>query len=552
MGGKEDRPSPDSKAGGKGPRPTSEERKLSIADTAPGGRASTPAPTADVDELLAGVALAEEVRLQRERELASGGMGYIDAVADNSLMRHLARKVLHDRLQGDARVVGMFIREAQLTGQLAHPNIVPVHELGVDDEDHLFFTMKLIEGRTLAELIDRLPPGPIEHGRLMQMVDILVKVCDALAFAHSRGVIHCDIKTENVMVGDFGQVYLMDWGLARVVEGGEARTSVGSHSDKGQFMGTPGYMSPEQANADNENLDARTDVFGVGTLLYELIKRHPPFAAESPWEAIAAAQDCNYPPLVEPEQFLPVPRTLMRVTERALAKAPEERYQSAADLKNALLHFMHGGGEFPMVRLFGGAHVVREGEPGGTAYIIVSGRCEVYKTVDGRRVTLRTMGPGEVFGETAILSPGPRTASVVALDDVTLHILTADVFEAEIESMKPWMGSFVHSLATRFRESEAARPLATLRARPTQVAEYLLMRLLTWGRVADDGAVEAYWSHSRSTLSELFGTDADRIESMLAEFREIEIRTDADLVRVAHPDSLKRAIRARLHREAGD
>ena len=163
------------------------------------------------------------------------------------------------------------------------------------------------------------------------------------------------------------------------------------------------------------------------------------------------------------------------------------------------------------------------------------------------------MKPGDVFGETAILSPGPRTASVVALDDVTLHIVTSDVLEAEVSSMKPWMGAFIHALAARFRESEqATRSQTTLRARPAFVAEQLLMRVLTWGRSADDGALVAYWSHLRTALAELFGVAGWEIDEMLAHFREIEIREDDDVVSIANPDRLKRAIRAELHREALD
>jgi len=427
-------------------------------DAAPNGKQGPPADAEpSVRSMLDPVSQPQSARLRRQRAIAEGGMGYIEEVLDDGMKRRLAKKIIHDRLQGDSRTVAMFIREAQITGQLDHPNIVPVHELGLDATGRLFFSMKLVKGRTLTELIAQLPPGPIEHGTLLNLLDVLVKVCDALALAHDRGVIHCDIKPENVMVGDFGEVYLMDWGLARIVDGATAETTIFSQEGTGSFLGTPAYMSPEQAQGRNNEMDERTDVFGVGTILYEIITRAPPFRGNGPWQAIAAAQECKHPPLSEPGVPPPVPMGLIHIAERAMAKSPDRRHPSANALKQALVGFIRGGGQFPVVNISAGVHAVREGDPGESAYIMVSGRCEVYKTIDGERVTLRTLGPGDVFGETAILSPGPRTASVVALEPTSLRVVTREVLEAELSSMKPWMGAFIRALAERFRESEQRR-----------------------------------------------------------------------------------------------
>ena len=418
-----------------------------------GKSGEAPARDADADAtllqaLVDGINLPASARLSSHGSIAQGGMGSIEAVTDAVIRRKLAMKVIHEHLQTSPSIVEMFIREAQVTGQLDHPNIVPVHEIGLDPAGRLYFTMKLVEGTTLAELLADLPADEIEYTTLLNLLDIVVKVCDALALAHSRGVVHCDIKPENIMVGEFGEVYLMDWGLARTDD---------HLIDEGTFVGTPAYMSPEQASGENLTIDARSDVFGVGALLYEIIVRTPPFERETFWASVVAANECDFIALDDCAGARGIPRGLLQITERAMACSKDDRYADARELKNSLVRFMRGGGQFPSSKVTAGTMIVTEGEPGDAAYIIVSGRCEVYQEISGERVALRQMGPGDVFGETAILSPGPRTASVIALEDMTLRVVTGEVLEAEVDSMKPWMGAFIRALATRFRERENER-----------------------------------------------------------------------------------------------
>ncbi len=462
---------------------------------------------ADTVEALIAAALPDPSRrLVREGELARGGMAAIEVAFDRALQRRVALKLMHSEHRDSALAVRSFLREAQITGQLDHPNIVPVHELGVDGEGDLFFTMKLVEGRTLHDLIDSLrahqdrldPRGlklatPLDHDDLLRLLEIYSKVLDAVAFAHSRGVVHCDLKPENVMVGDFGQVYLMDWGIAKVVPrpAGEplaaSRDSPWVHDvlplplQPGHtVMGTPAYMSPEQARADHEKIDQRSDVFALGAMLFEILTGHPPYQGRSAVDLLLQAEDCE----AKLPEHLPVPRELRRIVGQAMAREPSERYARVEQMQVDLRRFMRGGGNFPRQKYAPGQWIIREHEVGDAAYILVAGKCEVFKQIDGRWESLRTLGPGEVFGETAILASTPRTASVVALTDVTCMVVTREVLEREVDAMKPWMGAFIRALAQRFSESADKQRLAalqTLEREPAKLANQALMLLKTWG-----------------------------------------------------------------------
>jgi serine/threonine-protein kinase len=338
-----------------------------------------------------------------------------------------------------------------VTGQLQHPCIVPVHELGVDAEAHLYYTMERVEGRTLEQWVASLPAGPLDRSTLFDLLDVVVRVCDALAYAHSAGVLHCDVKPANVMVGQYGQVYLMDWGIARYLAEEQARDP----STTGPIAGTPTTMAPEQARG--EPLDERADVFAAGALIYFILTRRAPFASEGFIQSLVAACLCTFP---HPDQ-LPkagrAPAALTRIVMRAMAAPREERFARAGELRDALVRFMRGVDAFARVTFAAGEDVVVEGEQGSEAYVIETGSCEVHRQVEGRRTSIRVMGPGEVFGEMAILSPGARTASVTALEETTLLCVTAQTLQAEVDSMKPWMGALVRTLAERFRERESSR-----------------------------------------------------------------------------------------------
>jgi hypothetical protein len=219
-------------------------------------------------------------------ELGRGGMGVVLRVYDPDLGRALAVKVPLDRLRGQPDLLARFLEEAQITGQLDHPGIPPVHGVGRLDDGRPFFAMKLVKGRTLADLLQG-RKAPSEG--LPRWLAVFRQLCEVLAYAHSQGVIHRDLKTANVMVGAYGEVQVMDWGLAKVLrrvlpapKGGSAvrtvRTALrGLSTQTGDVAGTLAYMAPEQARGEVELLDERCDVFGLGAILCEILTGHPPY-----------------------------------------------------------------------------------------------------------------------------------------------------------------------------------------------------------------------------------------------------------------------------------
>jgi eukaryotic-like serine/threonine-protein kinase len=278
---------------------------------------------------------------------ASGGIGRIWVARDGQLGRDVALKELRPERAGNAALLERFLREAQITGQLEHPGVIPVYELSRrSEDDQPFYTMRWIKGRTLTEAVrdyhEGRRLGRADSLKLLSLLNAFVTVCNTVAYAHSRGVIHRDLKGQNVVLGDFGEVVVLDWGLAKLVERagdeldtppvifdlpGSGDTDLTVH---GQALGTPSYMAPEQAAGRVELIDARTDVYGLGAILYEILTGQPPFTGPEILEVLRRVQEEEpIPPArLNPE----VPPALEVVCLRAMAKEPADRYSSASEL----------------------------------------------------------------------------------------------------------------------------------------------------------------------------------------------------------------------------
>ncbi|MEZ6036342.1 MAG: tetratricopeptide repeat protein [Planctomycetota bacterium] len=276
-------------------------------------------------------------------ELGHGGVGTVFRGRDTDLGREVAMKFLHERYRDDPAILHRFVEEAQIGGQLQHPGVVPVYDLGMD-QGQPFFAMKLVKGDTLARLLaDRAGPD----AELPRFLDIFESICQTMAYAHARGVVHRDLKPANVMIGRFGEVQVVDWGMGKVMQHGDAevepRPASQSHqsivstvrsgdestrSMVGSVMGTPAYMPPEQARGDVAAMDERSDVFALGAMLCEILTGAPPYTgsgADTLTMAAMASLDDAYARLdacgADPE--------LITLARRCLIPAPAARPRNA-------------------------------------------------------------------------------------------------------------------------------------------------------------------------------------------------------------------------------
>ena len=287
------------------------------------------------------------VRYQLTRLHATGGMGRVWLARDNSIGRNVALKELRPETTAAPGVWNRFLNEARVTGQLEHPGIVPVYEVDSDDADRPFYTMRFVRGQTLKDAVNKFTErrlvGQASQMDLRELVTALIGVANAVGYAHSRGVLHRDLKGQNVVLGDYGEVIVLDWGLACIVgtpdvlEDDQLPVSGSGISDQtraGQIIGTPAYMSPEQAFGRREQMNVQTDVFGLGVILYEILTGQSPYGGEVAAETLALAQAGN---VASPRTiWVGVPPALEAICLKAMARKQNDRYSSAIEFADEL------------------------------------------------------------------------------------------------------------------------------------------------------------------------------------------------------------------------
>jgi serine/threonine-protein kinase len=313
--------------------------------------------------------------------------------------------------------------------------------------------MRLIRGQTLQQALAAWWKDSDDTDAIYRALNVFLHVCDAVRFAHSRGVVHGDIKPENVMVGSFGEVYLVDWGVASLIPptGADPAVSVSSERQtRSGVRGTPAFMAPEQAKGMLPAIGERTDVFGLGTLLYYILTGRPPFGGSNASETLTRARAGLSQDPEQSDRGRNAP-ALCRIVRKAMAPAPEDRHANVLELEEDVRGFLNVGLHFPSRVFPPGTVIVREGDPGDEAFIITAGHCSVHKLERGEQREIRRLAAGDVFGETSILSRTARTATVVAVDEVTAKIVTRSLIEERL-GPTTWLGRFVLALADRLRD----------------------------------------------------------------------------------------------------
>jgi len=278
-----------------------------------------------------------------------GGIGQVWLAQDTVLGREVALKELLPELRGSKRHRERFLREARVAAQLSHPGTAPVYEYR-EEGGRCYYTMRFYSGRTLTEAIQQAHADREKEDRsnaferLFPLIEQFLTVCDTIAYAHSKGIIHRDLKGENVVLGEFGEVTVIDWGLAKSVGDKEGSVTLHRESDEthktieGERLGTPGFMSPEQARGEQSLIDERTDVYGLAAVLYEILTTRPPFSGETANEVMHRVE--TQPP-VRPSALYPsTPEDLEAICLKGLSKSKEDRYASASELSDAIRHWV--------------------------------------------------------------------------------------------------------------------------------------------------------------------------------------------------------------------
>ena len=286
--------------------------------------------------------------------LGKGAMGEVHVARDEDLHRNVALKRMDPKLAGEPLLARRFLTEVQITAQLDHPGIVPVYGIERDADGLLAYSMKLVRGRTLKEFMadtrafhDRGERPDMDHA-LPARIGMFLQICDAMDYAHVRNVIHRDLKPDNIMVGPFGEVLVMDWGIARVVDGEETVSEVelegglGERTQMGMAIGTPSYMSPEQAEGRNDDMDGRSDLFTLGLILQEMTTVRRARVAKTGAKMLLAAAEGRVERIVPLSPRERVPRELVAVIRKATQKRRRDRYQTVEELADDVRRYQRG------------------------------------------------------------------------------------------------------------------------------------------------------------------------------------------------------------------
>ena len=317
--------------------------------------------------------LVKDDKYSINKLIAKGGMAVVFEAKDKNCRRKVALKVIHDSHSKNPEVIHRFIEEAQIAAQLDHPNILPIYDLNIDGQDKPFYAMKMVKGYTLEEIIQKVRSEDkefTEEYNLNKFLQIFIKICEAVNFAASKGVIHRDLKPENIMIGKFGEVFIMDWGIAKILDGKSEEPNAADSLDniiesikhdenfeiattmQGQILGTPTFMAPEQVFSEDKEIDNRVDVFALGGILFNILVLDTPHEEMNIKELLRNKIAGKIP---TPEKraaktgftlkHLPgnkIPPSLSSVCQKAMAINPDERYMNAKELQNDVEAYVNG------------------------------------------------------------------------------------------------------------------------------------------------------------------------------------------------------------------
>ncbi len=394
-------------------------------------------------------------RYRYVNDIGEGGTGTVKCYFDSYLNRIVALKQLKKVDPIKLRPLRSMIREARLISYLSHPGIVSIYDAFVDQQGNFSYTMKLIEGTSLEKFSRQQ-----KRLTLTEYLEIFIKLFETMAYVHDKGVLHLDLKPSNIMLGHYGELLIVDWGNARLYDRRPYEDYLSKYGsaykiedleEKELFItGTPRYMSPEQTFSKREDLLPASDIFSVGILFYQMLSGHHPFRANNLSDLLKQIKEFDPPLLhnVNPK----IPKRLSLICQKMLTKKVQERYQSFHEILNDIRELLNTGETFEIQTYQKGDIIFREGDQGGFAFVILSGKVEIITEVAGEEKQLAIFGKGECIGELSIFTKQPRTATVRVLEDTQIQILTEESIQKELDKLSPWVGSMISSLSGKFIE----------------------------------------------------------------------------------------------------
>ncbi|MDF1658455.1 MAG: protein kinase [Verrucomicrobiales bacterium] len=400
-----------------------------------------------------------EERYHKAADIGEGGLSKVVSSFDSCLNRVVAMKELREEFLPDPDFLNAFITEAKMISYLDHPGVVTVYDSYFTENQQLRYTMQLVDGQTLLDFLGHhMQPEVVNENYLFDVLNIFTKLCETIAYVHDKGVIHLDLKPENIMLGHYGEVMIMDWGNAHLYDdslyadyvrtylkdGSEADTKLESGD---AIVGTPLYMSPEQTLSRND-LGPTSDIYSLGVLVYELLTGQRPFAAPEVDDIVEKVRTLVPPPVHELNPDIPL--RLSHIIQKMMQKAPEDRQQSAHELLNDIQAAQTSGQAFPEWEIAAGCLIFEEGDPGDFTIRIKTGRVEISKQDEGSKKVLAELGPGDVLGELSVFSNIPRTATAITLEDTVVYLMRSGEVNAELDKLSPWVSQMINALSNRF------------------------------------------------------------------------------------------------------
>lgn len=400
---------------------------------------------------------SQKKRYRYLKKVGEGGLAQISSFLDTHLNRVIAVKKLNSENLEDAMLLRAFIHEAKLISYLEHPGIISLYDTFIEEEGSLCYSMKLVQGKDLYSLLEQnQKQNRNEQSTLLQ---IFLKICETLAYAHDKGVIHLDLKPENIMLGAYGEVYVMDWGNARLYQPQayiqylqkyypEGETFSALEEKEDFIAGTPEYMSPEQTSLEREKLTPASDIFSLGVILYQMLTQRLPFEDTELELLLEKVRRVEPPPI---SQWNPeISKRLSQICMKMLEKSLADRYQSFHEVIADLKELSTSGQAFSTQEYWEGEWIFKEGDKGDYAFTILSGLVEISRKIDGERKVLAQLGPDEIVGELSIFMKQPRAAAARALQNTVIRVMTKKEVEEELEKLSPWVETMITGLSKRF------------------------------------------------------------------------------------------------------